>query len=66
VIARQYKGKTSMTILNGTSKRAVADMKRYAEIIGSHVSAENVITGQTVRLDGNLNLTPRQTMIVEF
>ena len=30
VIARQYKGKTALTILNGTTKPAKMEMKRYA------------------------------------
>ncbi|MCH4181700.1 MAG: glycoside hydrolase family 13 protein [Prevotella sp.] len=66
VVARQYDGKTSMTILNGTSKTAIMDVKRYAEIIGSHVAAKDVITGHGVSLERNLHLTPRQTLIVEF
>jgi glycosidase len=66
VVARQYDGKTSMTILNGTNKPAVMDVNRYAEIIGNNVSAKDVITGEIVRLDKNLNLMPRQTLIIEF
>ena len=55
-----------MTILNGTNKPAVMDVNRYAEIIGNNVSAKDVITGEIVRLDKNLNLMPRQTLIIEF
>jgi glycosidase len=66
VIARQYKGHTVLTILNGTSQRAVMPVGRYAEVIGQNVKATDVISGRTVRLDHDLNLRPRQTLIVEF
>ena len=42
------------------------DIKRYKEVIGSHSSAKDVLTGRTVRIDKDVNLRPRQTMIVEF
>ncbi|MCH3995245.1 MAG: glycoside hydrolase family 13 protein [Prevotella sp.] len=66
VIARQYKGKALMTILNGTSKPTTMEVKRYAEIIGDHLSGTDVITGGTVKLDRNLELKPRQTLIIEL
>ena len=66
VIARQHKGRTVLTILNGTSQKAVMPVGRYAEVIGQNVKATDVISGRTVRLDHDLNLRPRQTLIVEF
>ena len=66
VIARQHKGRTAMTILNGTSKPATFSAKRYAEIIGSHAEGRDVITGRTVTLKGDFQLQPRQTLILEF
>ncbi|MBO4659453.1 MAG: glycoside hydrolase family 13 protein [Prevotella sp.] len=66
VIARQYQGKTVMTILNGTSKAATLEVARYAEIIGATTTATDVITRRHVRLDKDVNLRPRQTLIVEF
>ena len=66
VIARQHKGRTVMTILNGTSKPATFSAKRYAEIIGSHTEARDVTTGRTVTLKGDFSLQPRQTLILEF
>ena len=48
VIARQYDGRTSLTILNGNRSEAVMTVSRYAEVIGSHTTARDVITG-TVR-----------------
>jgi glycosidase len=66
VVARQWQGKTVMTIINGTQQKAALEVKRYKEVIGSHSSAKDVLTGRTVRIDKDVNLRPRQTMIVEF
>ena len=66
VIARQHAGRTVMTILNGTRSAAVLDVARYAEVIGSTTTAKDVITGRNVRIDKNVNLRPRQTLIIEF
>ena len=66
VIARQYQGKTVLTILNGTSQPATLEVARYAEVIGSTTTATDVITRRHVRLDKDVNLRPRQTLIVEF
>lgn len=66
VLARQYKGKNVMTILNGKKQAAKMEVKRYAEIIGTHATARNVITGQAVDLSKDIELTPRETLIIEF
>ncbi|MBO4820340.1 MAG: glycoside hydrolase family 13 protein [Prevotella sp.] len=66
VIARQYKGRTVMTILNGTRQTAELDVKRYAEVIGSATTAKDVTNNRNVRLDKNISLRPRQTMILDF
>ena len=66
VIARQYGGRTVLTILNGTTQPAVMLVARYAEVIGATSVATDVITGRHVRLDKDVNLRPRQTLIVEF
>ena len=66
VIARQHGGRTVLTILNGTSQPAVMSVARYAEVIGTTAVATDVITGRHVRLDKDVNLRPRQTLIVEF
>ena len=66
VIARQYHGKTSLTILNGTKTDAELEVDRYAEVIGSARQARDVITGKMVDLSRNMKLTPRQTLVVEF
>lgn len=66
VIARQYNGKTVLTILNGNRKQADMQLDRYAEVIGNATAAKDVITGRTVRLDKKLSLKSRQTLIIEL
>ncbi|MBO4849974.1 MAG: glycoside hydrolase family 13 protein [Prevotella sp.] len=66
VVARQYKGKTVMTIINGTRQAAEMDVKRYAEVIGNTSTARDITANRSVRMDKNINLRPRQTMVLEF
>ena len=66
VIARQYNGKTVLTILNGNRKQADMQLDRYAEVIGNATAAKDVITGRKIRLDKKLSLKSRQTLIIEL
>ena len=66
VIARRYGRKTVMTVLNGLRRNAQLEVQRYAEIIGKHVQATDVMTGQPVDLSANVPLSPRQTLILEW
>ena len=55
-----------LTVLNGTSKPAVMEVARFAEVIGGHTVAKDITNGRNVRIDKDVNLRPRQTMILEF
>ena len=66
VIARQYKGKTALTILNGTSKPATMEVERYAEVIGNTAKAKDILTGRFYDLSKDLELKPRQSLILEM
>ena len=66
VIARQYNGKTVLTILNVNRKQADMQLGRYAEVIGNATDAKDVITGRTIKLDKKLSLKSRQTLIIEL
>ena len=66
VIARQYKGKTALTVLNGTTKPAKMEVKRYAEVIGSTKRAKDILTGRYFDLSADLTLKPRQSLILEY
>ena len=58
VIARQYDGRTAMTVVNGTRKPAQLAVKRYAEVIGANTAATDVLTGKTVSLADDVQLAP--------
>ena len=66
VIARQYRGKTALTILNGTNKPAKMEVKRYAEVIGSTKRAKDILTDRYYDLSNDLQLKPRQSLIIQF
>ena len=66
VIARQYKGKTALTILNGTTKPAKMEVKRYAEVIGNTKRAKDILTGRYYDLSTDQTLKPRQSLILEY
>ena len=66
VIARQYKGRTVLTILNGTSKEATLDVKRYAEVIGDTKRAKDVLTGRYYDLSQDMKLRPRQSLVLDY
>ena len=66
VIARQYKGKTALTILNGTSKPATMEVARYTEVIGKATKAKDIPTGRYYDLSKDLELKPRQSLVLEY
>lgn len=66
VIARQYKGKTALTILNGTSQPATMEVKRYTEVINGKTKAKDILTGRYYDLTKDLELKPRQSLVLEF
>ena len=66
VLTRQHNGKTVLTILNGKKADNQVDVARYAEVIGSHTTATDVLTGATVDLTKNIPLTQRQAMVLSF
>ena len=69
VITRRWHRNTVMTILNGSSKEAVLEIARYAELFedGQDVSrVQDVATGRYYDLTKNLTLKPRQSLVLEF
>lgn len=66
VIARQFKGKNVLTILNGKQTDNRLEVARYAEIIGQYTTATDVTTGKTIDLTKDIPMTQRQTMILSF
>jgi len=66
VIARQYQGRTALTVINGTTKSATLEVKRYAEVIGNTSRAKDVPTGRYYDLSKDLPLKPRQTLVLDY
>ena len=66
VIARQYNGRTVLTVLNGKSTAATMHVKRYAEVIGSNARVKDVLTNRYYDLSKDLELRPRQVLVLEY
>ena len=66
VIARQWNDQTILTILNGTSQAVTLPLDRYAEVIGNHQEAKDVISGRKLKLGNELQLKARDTKVIEF
>ena len=64
VIARQWNDQTILTILNGTSQPVTLPLDRYAEVIGNHQEAKDVISGRKVKLGSELQLKARDTKVI--
>jgi glycosidase len=58
--------RTVLTILNGTTKPATMQVKRYEEVIGNAKRARDVLTGRYYDLSSNLELKSRQSLVLEF
>jgi len=66
VIARRWHRNTVLTILNGTSKPATMEVERYAEVIGKTSRVQDIPTGRYYDLSKNLELKPRQSLVLEY
>ncbi|MBP5712686.1 MAG: cyclomaltodextrinase C-terminal domain-containing protein, partial [Prevotella sp.] len=66
VIARQYNGKTALTILNGRKTSGTLEVARYQEVLNGAKSARDIITGHQVDISKDVKLRPRQTLIIEY
>lgn len=66
VIARQWNDQTILTILNGTSQPVTLPLDRYAEVIGNHQEAKDVISGRKIKLGSELQLKARDTKVIEL
>ena len=66
VIARSWHRNTILTILNGTTKPATMPVQRYAEVIGTTARAKDILTGRYYDLSKDLELKPRQSLILEY
>ena len=67
VIAREYKGRHAVTIINGTTQPKQMKLDRYSEVFGNATVARDVPTGKSINLaNGELSLPARGTLVLEF
>ncbi|MCK9159840.1 MAG: glycoside hydrolase family 13 protein [Bacteroidaceae bacterium] len=66
VYARTYNGKTALVMLNGTDKEVVLPLKYYDEILQGKDEGKDVLTGNVIKLKEELNMTPRESLVIEF
>lgn len=66
VVARTLGDKAVMTVINGTSKAATMPVARYAEIIGNHTEATNILTGRKIDLSKDVKLQPRGVLVLSM
>ena len=67
VIAREYKGRHAMTIINGTTDHRWMKLDRYSEAFGKATVARDVPTGKIVHLtDGAISLPARATLVLDY
>lgn len=64
--ARQHEGKTVAVFLNGTDKEVKLPLKFYAEVLKGKTEGKDVISGQTIRLEEELPMTARQSLVIEL
>ncbi len=58
--------RTVLTILNGTTKPTTMHVQRYAEVIGATTRAKDILTGRYYDLTKDIELKPRQSLILDF
>ena len=66
VVARRWHRNAVLTVLNGTSHPATMEVARYAEVIEKTKVAEDVLTGRQYDLTNDIELKPRQSLVLEF
>jgi glycosidase len=66
VIARQLGGRTVLTVLNGTNAQATMHVNRYSEVIGQATRVRDVLTGRYYDLSSDIQMRPRQSLVLDF
>ncbi|MDL2281949.1 glycoside hydrolase family 13 protein [Parabacteroides sp. OttesenSCG-928-G06] len=65
VYERKYGEESVVVFLNGTSQPQTISTAPYREIL-PRSTAKDILTGETITLSGELNLQPRDILILEF
>lgn len=65
VYERYLGDKNILVLMNGTSKEVKINLDRYAESIQGRTGGRDLLSGETVSLQGNMTLKPKQVYIIE-
>lgn len=65
VYERSLGDKNILVLMNGTSKEVEINLDRYAESIQGRTVGRDLLSGETVSLQGNMTLKPKQVYILE-
>ena len=66
VYERYLDNQSIVVFMNGTSGSAEIDTNRYVETTKGNKSAKDILSGNTIKLEGKMELQPRQIIIVEL
>ncbi len=66
VYARRHEGQTVVVILNGTNRQQTLRMNRFDEVLQGKKEAQDLTSGRIVSLEGELQLEPRESLILEL
>ncbi len=68
VYTREFEGNRFIVVLNGYNSEGTLDWSRYEEIEGVNTpkQGQDIISGQSVELNGQLTISPRATMLIEL
>ena len=58
--------KKVVIVMNGTTNNVEIELDRYAETLGDKSQGFDIISNQNIQLSNTLNLTPKQTIILEL
>jgi glycosidase len=58
--------KKVVIVMNGTTNNVEIELDRYAETLDGKSQALDIISNQNIQLSNTLNLTPKQTIILEL
>ena len=65
VYSRSFEGHRVTVIINGTDQKQELALDRYAEVLPA-ATVEDVISGETLKLGKNVQLKPRQSLLLDF
>ena len=53
-------------MLNGTDAETTLPLKFYKEVLKDKTQGKDILTGRIIQLDGELTLSPRESLVIEL